>query len=912
MLPAVANIRPEERRGVIAAFLTIFGILAAHTLLETARDALFLARLPATQLPWVYLLIALMAVALYQAPLGGRRRPGAALRLPWLLAGFALVTLAFWAFGSWSSRAALFALYAWTGILGSLAVLQFWMVLSARYTVSQAKRIYAVVGAGSLLGAVAGAGMARYIARGWGAPNLVLASAVVLLLAGAGPALLLRRGAEEPATPPRGSASLAEAMSLMRSHPYLKGLAGFVLVSTVALTLGDYVFKSAVSRHVPAADLGSFFATVYMVLNILALTTQVFLTGWLFRVLGLHRTLWALPILLFTGAAGVALGGEMVAALLLKGADGTLRNSLHRTGSELLFVPLPDTLRARTKPFIDLVGQRGGQALASLLILSEATLHRGDVVLATASAALCLVWVAWTADLRGHYLDLFRFALREGSITPGLDLPPLDLGSLEALFAALNSSDDAEVLAAVDLLGEEGRARLIPALILYHPSPAVVLRTLDLFAREGRTDFVSVADRLLTHASADVRAAALRARTTVRSDEPLLRSASQDSSPLVRATALVGLASGGWISDEAGHALDELLDHGSPEARVALARAIREQPAPVFEDVLLRLAEAPDSTVQAEAALAMGALKSERFWPALLPLLADRDTRDAARHALLAYGPAALGFLDEALKDEALPHELRRHLPRTISFFPATEAAPVLLRHLAVENDGLVRYKVIRGLNRLGKDPAVTFDRAFLGRATEATLEAAFRLVDWRFTFEQGAAAEPRRRTPGHELLVSMLRDKETHTVERLFRLLSLQFRDEDFKDIYRGLHNKNAKVRAGSRELLENLIAPPLRDAVLALVDDVPDRDRLARAQPFYSPRPVDYETLLAEVLEQSSESLRCIAVYHVAELGLTRLRSRLEAFRGGEVGFFLSRVAERALGLLSGAGDQPVSHAR
>jgi len=55
-------VRPEERRGTVAAFLTIFGTLAAHTLLETARDALFLARLPASRLAIVYLLIALVAV----------------------------------------------------------------------------------------------------------------------------------------------------------------------------------------------------------------------------------------------------------------------------------------------------------------------------------------------------------------------------------------------------------------------------------------------------------------------------------------------------------------------------------------------------------------------------------------------------------------------------------------------------------------------------------------------------------------------------------------------------------------------------------------------------------------------------------------------------------------------------------
>jgi hypothetical protein len=40
----------------------LFGGLAAHTMLETGRDALFLARLSAHQLPWMYLALAAVAV----------------------------------------------------------------------------------------------------------------------------------------------------------------------------------------------------------------------------------------------------------------------------------------------------------------------------------------------------------------------------------------------------------------------------------------------------------------------------------------------------------------------------------------------------------------------------------------------------------------------------------------------------------------------------------------------------------------------------------------------------------------------------------------------------------------------------------------------------------------------------------
>jgi hypothetical protein len=574
-----------------------------------------------------------------------------------------------------------------------------------------------------------------------------------------------------------------------------------------------------------------------------------------------------------------------------------LRNSVHKTGSELLYLPLKDSVRARAKPLIDIVGQRGGQALASLLILSENVLARGDVVLAGASAAVSLVWIAWVSDLKALYLDVFRAALREGTLRGAVDLPPVDLVSLETLFAALNSADDHEVRAAMDLLAEEGRTRLIPALILYHPSPRVVLRALDLFAEDGRTDFLPVADRLMRLAEPEVRASALRARTRVRPEEAPLRSAASDPSPLVRATAVAGLVAGGWEVDAARQSLDGLLAAGDGETALALARAIAAQPSPAFEGVLLRLADRAPESALVEVARAMGAVRRPRFLPALLGLLDRREVRAEARAALVAYGEEGLAFLDSALGDHALPVELRRHLPRTISLFEPAPAAAVLARHVLEEPSGLVRYRILRGMNRLAASADAEFDPALLRRAATATAEGVFRLVHWRSVLERGAREQPARATGGHDLLVQLLRDKEEQAVERLFRLLALQYRGEDFKRIHRGLRGAAPRARASSRELLENVLSPPLREVVLAIVDEAEDASRLARAGELYAAPALGYEEVLALILERGGESLRCVAAHHVGEIGLRALRPRLEGLRGSGASFFLARVVERAL---------------
>ena len=324
-----------------------------------------------------------------------------------------------------------------------------------------------------------------------------------------------------------------------------------------------------------------------------------------------------------------------MAALLLKGADGSLRNSVHRTGSELLYLPLADIVRARAKPLIDVVGQRGGQAVASLLILSENVLARGDVVLAGASAAVSLVWIAWVADLKGLYLDVFRAALREGTLRSAVDLPPVDLVSLETLFGALNSADDHEVLAAMDLLAEEGRARLIPALILYHPSQSVVLRALELFAVDGRADFLPVAERLdAPRGRRDPRGRPAGAGPPCGPTRPCCAPAGSDPSPLVRATAVAGRVAGGLGRRRGAGLARGAARRRGRETSLALARAIvgaalarlRGRAAPTGR-------RAPEG-VLVQVARAMGAVRSPRFLPALLGLLGRGEVRAEARAAL--------------------------------------------------------------------------------------------------------------------------------------------------------------------------------------------------------------------------------------------------------------------------------------
>lgn len=896
------GVRPDERRNVFGAFFLLLGILAAHVMVETARDALFLARLPVHHLPWLYVGIAVLSVVIAARYI---ERPSRR-RVSLWLAGSALITLVFGLSAERDQTWTYYALYIWSGIFGTLALTQFWLLLGQMFTVTDAKRLFGPIGAGAVLGATLGAGSAAVLSTWLDPADLLIVAAGLLALVAAGPVALLRWSGDRDAPmvpPPRDD--FRACYEAVWSHPFITRMAALVIASTVALTLADYIFKARVAATVPADELGLFFGTFYAALNGFALLVQLFFAGYLLRRLGVHRAQWVLPIVLGLGAAGALLTGAFAAVLVMKGADGGLRHSLHKTVVEVLYLPLPDRLRNHARAMIDTLVARGSQALGSLAILALIALGLDEMVLVPAVLVLAAAWIGIAVSLRSPYLDLFRERLREGSVETRPAFPELDMASLEAVIRALNSADDAEVMGALDLLATESRVALVPALLLYHPSQDVVLRTLDLFVQARRTDFVPVADRLLANGSPTIKAAVLRARSAVAPDSEVLERHANDDDELVRATALVGLISMGAFDADGDEALVKLGDT-SAEARLAVAKAIAAQPHPAFAPILTKLAASDDPKVRRETYRAIGNLADPEFVPILIEGLRWRDVRTDAREALLAIGDPAFEALSHALEDLSLPHAIRHHLPRTLSRFPAQRSADVLLAHLHREPRDSVRYKILRGLGRLRSDhPELRFDQRLIHEAIEQNLRSAFELIAQQRSFERGAEADQARVTPGHELLVTWLKDRRRYVVERIFRLLGLAHPGEDFEPIYRGITSGVRKVHASGVELLDNLLEPALRDPITALIDDVPDDERIARAGAYAFPSRLDYTTLLTKLLDEGHRTLRALAAYHIGELGLDELRDQVSAVTP-QPERTTANILERAVALLAQTARQ------
>jgi hypothetical protein len=647
--------------------------------------------------------------------------------------------------------------------------------------------------------------------------------------------------------------------------PYLRGVAACLLLATVTATLADFAFKGILTRAVPSRDLARAFAAVSFGVNIATLLLQITLVGPVIRRLGVTRSLAVLPGALSLAATGLIAGGSLIAATVLRVTDNTLRYSLHRAASDLLYVPLSPAARARTKSLIDVLSQRGGQVAGSagiLLVLANGGSYR---VLAWGIALLAVTAAIIAIRLTQPYLDLFRSTLKTISTETRLALPGVDLDSLTSLVAAFSSEDDAAVVAAMDLAAEQRGIQVIPVVMLFHPSRAVVLRALELFERHRRTGWGWALERLAQSApDAQIRAAALAAHAYSHDDAAALRSALNDPDEQLRVTALVGLVAGGWIdSDEAARALSDLLERASVSGKVSLAAAVRNRPSSLFETTLIQLADTEDPDVRAGAAVAMAESPSVQFLRPLRDMLPESRLREPARHALVAIGPPALDHLADSMNDETLSRAIRMHVPRSISRFPSADAVPVLWRRFLAEPDELIRFKILRSIGRLvTEEPAVRPHATAIAEAIHQVSTEGLRYARWRASLERGASATTR--SPTADLLTKMLADRQVRATEVIFRLLALNDPREDFERIYRGLHGSRMD-RASGRELLEGVVHASTREIVLVLLEEPADPAQLARLGADAGAG--GYSETVASIIEGSSGALRIIAVRHAEE---------------------------------------------
>ena len=873
------DVRRGERRPALLLFLGFFVIVTFQYATKSVRQSAFIDGLGAESLPWVYLAVALCSYPVLRlyATLADRLRRRQVIAASTGVIAASLVV--FW----WLFRLDWwwlpFVLYVWIGITYALNYSQFWSFSSHVLDPRQAKRLFGFIGAGGLLGGVAGGQVARFVSHLVDTRTTLLVAAGLIVLV---PLLLggVRRRLDEPGEtgPQRESESEMErakgGFQIIRESRQLRLLSALMVVTILVAQIVDLQFNWAVEQFRTDLDQRTaFFGNFYSVMNLAAFFFQLSFTARIHRLLGVATAMRVLPATMGLGTVALFVAATaspvavLAAAMVLKIGETGLRYSLDQSTRELLYLPIPSRLRAKAKAYVDVFFHRGAKGLAALLLLPVTFGWLTVVDAGWLSLALVVVWLAVVASSHREYVLAFRRGLKRRSVDRYAPVNIEDTNTLEILVQSLGSLDPRQVLHSLDILEDNDRGNLVPPLLLYHDDAEVRRRTLDILARSGREDATPLIERRLADESPDVRAAAGRVLAQFKGEDVclLMQPRLHEAEPGVRAAAVACLAIHG--DDEmlaaAEAVLKELLSDADPAVRSEGAKAIAVVPEPRFSEYLVQLLYDPDARVLRHTIAAVRRRvrrdgHNPIYLPTLIALLRHRRVKHEARGALVALGepviPALAHFL--AAEDEAL--WVRRALPKTIASIGGDQAAQTLLQALALRQDRFLRRKVIEALTGFGPVDFDAAGEAAITREVEAEARLYCReLLDLCAVSPpggvllQGPVPTWREERHSPDLLERLLAERMEDHLRNLFGLLSLILPATHVRAAHRSLVSTNSALRAHALEYLDNTLAGDLRPTVFAVINDTPLGEKLETAARRFDLRRDDRLTVLRRAID-------------------------------------------------------------
>src|SRR5699024_6599706 len=153
---SILDLKPGEGKLVGLMFLYNFILLVSLYLLKPVRDSLFLVEMGPQQLPYVFMLTALVAVPVSM----GYSRYSRRASLSWVINGatfFLAASLAaiWWLLGV-ESPVLYYTLYTWVSIYSILVTSQFSLLANALFRPTQANRVFTSQRLAAIIGSIAG------------------------------------------------------------------------------------------------------------------------------------------------------------------------------------------------------------------------------------------------------------------------------------------------------------------------------------------------------------------------------------------------------------------------------------------------------------------------------------------------------------------------------------------------------------------------------------------------------------------------------------------------------------------------------------------------------------------------------------------------------------------------------------
>ncbi len=915
------DVRPGEGLPVLLTFLYIAVVVASYLLAKPIRNGLFLKQYGPYSLVYVYAAVPI-ALSLF-VPLYTRAvaRIGSRVLTAATLIFFASNVVLFWyAFHYRPFELLPAVFYVWVNCFGIIAPVQAWSFANSLFDTRQAKRLFGLIGAGASLGAITGGVLARFlVGPAGGTINLLLVLAMLILSAAAIVTFanyrIRRKKVTRLGRPSRQP--FADALRQIAASPYLRLMAALVFLVAVVTQWTAFQLSLVADLQFggDAEALTRFFGTFNFTIGTISFLIQLLVTGPVLRRFGIAVTVLLLPLSLGLGSTLILFVPGLFSVLITNAFDQGFRFSLDKATYELLYLPIAPQQRVPLKNFIDIIVNRIADGVGALL-LGLATkgfafipgLGLGLRGTAAITVALISVWMGVAWRLRREYVRTIHDSIHRHRLdTERAASATIEKSAADALRAKLAAGDVSEVRYALGLLEVQQTRSWLPALrsLLSHHESDIRRRALSLLRASGDREIADRAVELLKDSDLGVRTEALLYLTREMHVDPLsqIQQLGDFEDFSIRAGMAAFLASPGPTQNAiAARTLIEGMVNEPGEAgareRQEAARLIALVP-DGFLDLLSRLIKDEDEEVAREAIRSAKKIAREDLFEPLLSALERDNLTDEAAAALASCGNGIIPEVEERLRDENTPLEIRRELPTVLVRIGTAEAEQALIGSL-LQADVTLRHRVIASLNKLRLlHPDVPLDPGTINLLLAAEIAGHYRSYQVLGPLKQ--------RLKDDDQVLQAMEHAMEQELDRIFRLMALLLPHVGLHDAYIGLRSSDELVRANSLELLDNVLEPELRQLLVPLLDSqVTVAERIALANRLVG-APLDSPQQAVETLLSSEDTwLQSSAIYAVGALQLRGLEKELKKYENDPDPLIMQsiRAARRKL---AGEGDVP-----
>jgi len=402
------RIKPNEIRATLLSFSFVFLLMTAYFILRPVRDAMS-SDWTDTELSWLWtstFFFSFIAVSLYGEIISR-------IKFNYVVPGvYVFFSISFFAFNFLSlilidPDIINKIFYVWLSVFSLFHVSVFWSFISNIFSKEQAPRLFGFIASGASIGAILGPSVPILFANQVGTMNLLIIAGIILLI----PVPLIswlekiqfselkNHKVNLDETKNTIKKDFLSGFSSLIKNPYLISISLFILFYVVMNTFIYFELRKLLIDFDRDART-QIWASIDLIVNVLAIVTAIFLTGRITTRFGMPTTLALIPVLMVLGWLVVAISPILLFLIGLQIIRRAGNYAITKPGREMLFTLVDNEARYKVKPVIDIVVYRGGDMLTAwFYTLLTATLGLGLSGVSIIAAAVASLWA-----LTGLYL----------------------------------------------------------------------------------------------------------------------------------------------------------------------------------------------------------------------------------------------------------------------------------------------------------------------------------------------------------------------------------------------------------------------------------------------------------------------------------------------------------------------------